>query len=463
MTKTKKQLRAEAVERLDSMRLDTGSAVKRIATVLGVEWNPDNVPASVGALHNMLRYLLVDDELPEGDAPSEFAEILMSLAADCSCMGDGIVRHFEPKDVQNDVDALMRVVERDYVSREVYDSLKKLSTDSDAWLKRKVDELTAERDEWKAKAEQAMESYADVKDARDTWMSNYLQAERAMNKAAGKWARADAELRANDGITNLEWLMENDRDFVADWISKASYCRYCAFWDDCDGSMGSEDPKCIRGNREWLMAPHEEGNGISDNLRKSQDSEIESCGQDADQPKREEAPDCESDSREKLEADVLEIARKINMTEDGIKACAKELNALLDRQAAITESECLVKSVQGADAIAQAEIAELQDQLESAHAKNRALKAHISKIQEGRHGWHIKAGELQKKVDALTQANADYREEWHRVCRERDDLQRKLHESNRERERLRKSLGIAIDHAHDMIALVSVDTDEGLA
>ena len=58
------------------------------------------------------------DELPEGDAPSEFAEILMRLAADCSCMGDGIVRHFEPKDVQNDVDALMRVVERDYVHKD---------------------------------------------------------------------------------------------------------------------------------------------------------------------------------------------------------------------------------------------------------------------------------------------------------------------------------------------------------
>lgn len=109
-------------------------------------------------------------ELPEGDAPSEFAEILMALAADCSCMGDGIVRHFEPKDVQGDVDALMRVVERDYVRRAVYDSLKELTTNSDKWLKGKLEEARAERDEWKAKAEQA---------------------ERAMNKAAGNWCKAD--------------------------------------------------------------------------------------------------------------------------------------------------------------------------------------------------------------------------------------------------------------------------------
>jgi hypothetical protein len=128
----------------------------------------------------------------------------------------------------------------------------------------------------------------------------------------------------------------------------------------------------------------------------------------------------ESDSREKLEDDVGFIVKEGFVT-------YKSIIGWLDRQAAITERK----------------------HLELACAFQLESDKRIT--------------ELQEKVDALTQANADYREEWHRVCRERDDLQRKLHESNRERESLRKQLGIAIDHAHDMIALVSVDTDEGLA
>lgn len=306
-------------------------------------------------------------ELPEGDA----------VAIMRKCGGIGALRKlFDIECVSGwqtrCLAKLADMVERDYVYREVFDVM--------------CDEcqrLEAERDEWKAKAEQAMESYADAKDARDTWMSNYLQAERAMNKAAGKWARTDAELRAND--TEV----------------------------------------------------------ISDNLGKSQDSEIENCGQDADQPKREESPDYESDSREKLEADVHAIAKNTYWESMVIE--------WLDRQASITSRDWCWTN----DSL-QEQVDYLKEQLETV---NDAYERQDRKYVEGKQ----RIAELQEKVDALTQANADYREEWHRVCRERDDLQRKLHESNRERERLRKSLGIAIDHAHDMIALVSVDTDKGTA
>jgi hypothetical protein len=66
--------------------------------------------------------------------------------------------------------ALADMIERDYVRRE------KLDAEMRAFekLQSVKEEIIAERDEWKAKAEQA---------------------ERAMNKAAGKWAKADCELK----------------------------------------------------------------------------------------------------------------------------------------------------------------------------------------------------------------------------------------------------------------------------
>ena len=59
-----------------------------------------------------------------------------------------------------------------------------------------------------------------------------------------------------------------------------------------------------------------------------------------------------------------------------------------------------------------AERDELRADLEVAHAKNRVLKAHIGKMQNGRHGWHVKAKELQEQVDSLT-AELDY---WRDKC-----------------------------------------------
>lgn len=48
-----------------------------------------------------------------------------------------------------------------------------------------------------------------------------------------------------------------------------------------------------------------------------------------------------------------------------------------------------------------AERDKLKADLEAAHEKNRALKAHIGKMQNGRHGWHVKAKELEEQNDEL--------------------------------------------------------------
>lgn len=62
MTKTKAQLRREAVERLKDTHMDSGSAVKKLAAAIGSEWNPPSVNYSLGCLKSKLIDLLTDEE-----------------------------------------------------------------------------------------------------------------------------------------------------------------------------------------------------------------------------------------------------------------------------------------------------------------------------------------------------------------------------------------------------------------
>ena len=85
MTKTKEQLRAEAVERLNGMVLDTGSAVKKLAIALDVKWNPDNAPASISALQNRLRDLLTDSHESRESYEERLYEVPVSDCPYCGC------------------------------------------------------------------------------------------------------------------------------------------------------------------------------------------------------------------------------------------------------------------------------------------------------------------------------------------------------------------------------------------
>lgn len=128
---------------------------------------------------------------------------------------------------------------------------------------------------------------------------------------------------------------------------------------------------------------------------------------------------------------------------------------------------------------------EQKEELEAVHAKNRSLKLHISKMQDGRHGWHLEAEKLQRKVDELTDSYEassraleiltldkaklatqvdklqsyvdDVTADYAKLVKERDNLADDLLACNREREQLREHLGIALDHAHDICSLVDID------
>ena len=63
--------RAAAVERLQGMTLNTGSAIKKLAVALDVKWNPDNSPLSMSILQNALIDLLDDDAHSKAHSSTE--------------------------------------------------------------------------------------------------------------------------------------------------------------------------------------------------------------------------------------------------------------------------------------------------------------------------------------------------------------------------------------------------------
>lgn len=127
-----------------------------------------------------------------------------------------------------------------------------------------------------------------------------------------------------------------------------------------------------------------------------------------------------TDSREKLEADVynhIAISITPNKENDGVLAPYTTVLEWLDRQAAITSN-------------ANKELIEWQ-------------AATVAKLQE--------------QVDRLQRRNDELRTSYDKLKRERDNLADDLLACNREREQLRKHLGIALDHAHDICSLVDID------
>lgn len=133
----------------------------------------------------------------------------------------------------------------------------------------------------------------------------------------------------------------------------------------------------------------------------------------------------EVDSREKLEADML--GGSVTTSDNGVQFIHAPFESVLrwlNRQAAITEQECLVQSVQGADAILTAENAELK-----------------------------------RKLEAATQANGDYRDEWHRVCEERMNLRRELTAEKNKSVELAEQLGAAMAERDEWRAKVGAMLD----
>jgi len=114
----------------------------------------------------------LDDEPPEGDG----LETLKDWISDVAIADPMLFDRADCKRLWEIAD----MVERDYVYRSIFDA-----------VCAERDRLQADTDELSELCRQAQYKWQDMMQERDEWKAKAEQAERAMNKAAGKWARAD--------------------------------------------------------------------------------------------------------------------------------------------------------------------------------------------------------------------------------------------------------------------------------
>lgn len=290
--------------------------------------------------------------------------------------------------------ALADMVERDYVRKDgIPVPYSRIHAECHE-LQKQVDELTAERDEWKAKAEGSSKVRAGS--SKSAKRAVAVERLRMLDKFGGgsfeyailgsdkmAWSYMDKRdalidlLTDDDGaarsMSNLEWLYENDLRKLCDLcIDGDMSCSDCP--NQCvETEEGTPPEECQRRLLEWLMAPHEDAHSDAPSLR-----DLYGIFGEEDAP---ETPDSaeipqktgeqgregdgfadsrenlgsdlgsnlgsgsevgsEADSREKLEADVRQLAFDYAPSSDSSDeyALRAKIMNLLDRQDAITKGE----------------------------------------------------------------------------------------------------------------------------
>ena len=352
MGKTKRELRAEAVERLNGMALNTGSAVRKLAIALGVKWNPDNAPLSMSVLQNRLRDLLTDDEPPEGDAVAILRKAA-SYDGDYSNSSEALRRLTGTTTVYYALEKLADMVERDYVRREEYDNerealLNKLVAVDDAF-----NDLKAEHNGLKALQNHVMSERNQAIAERDEWK-----------------AKAESALHENPYVglvRGKQW----ERTEISDY-----YCGRCgwkvtdhdSYCPECGGALhggsnkvraGSSDDGAERSN-DGVTAEYQSGvPGIT--FVETDVSKI---------ARHMAAHDANADTREKLEADVRRYANPTNCI-GSIGACwEKKMIGFLDRQEAIVDREM------------QGRITDLQKQVDELEAERDCWRSSYGEVMD---------------------------------------------------------------------------------
>lgn len=278
-------------------------------------------------------------------------------------------------------------------------------------------------------------------------------------------------------MTNLEWLMENDRDAVK-YVLRCFMDVDASFMcSDCAYDKYGVDGKCPHSS-EWFMAEHVDADDSREHSMESDSDqrELESDSREnlgsslgsgsevgsevdgeqatkqqigqSDAPKSEETAENATakddirdfdDSREKLEEDVRQYANPSGGTNNLGAYWEKKMLEFLDRQAAITRKTEQSSWIQQANGLIYEANAERDRALEELAKRDKGIER------------------LKRQRDEAREELRKINSEVMLVAAERDALARDLAESDKLREELREKLSTALGHAHDILALVNLD------
>lgn len=193
---------------------------------------------------------------------------------------------------------------------------------------------------------------------------------------------------------------------------------------------------------EWLEAEHADGDMDNDvSVQKRPD---ESCRQYAEQGKRQATPDCESDSREKLEDDVGFIVKEGFVT-------YKSIIGWLDRQAAITYSidAWYIKRLEEERESLQDQVDDLQANLNRA---NDAFETARLELEEQIAELERECDDLHSRIEQWMNAAGNAHDMWEKADARRVEAERRV-------SALSEKLSRAYGNAHNTLRMM----DEELA
>lgn len=294
--------------------------------------------------------------------------------------------------------ALADMIERDYVSRQDFEA-----------QHRTLCAVREQRDEWKAKAEQAQESYFDAKSDRDAWHARYVTLQDGAHlKAHSKTEQnlSEQSESLSDEADSREKLEADVREWANAFNSELDDC-YCEEtinaghvamilrWLDRQAAITERETTLrelykFEENHRWHISQIEEVRDLwiaKANKVREENEELQARVDEL------------TAERDQLTNAINELQKKQPYcynpeqpldTLNTIGRYIDELTAELEARdkypdGFVPHSEMMER------------VGELTEQLEAAHAKNRALKLHISKMQAGRRGWHVKGVELEKE------------------------------------------------------------------
>ena len=184
--KTKRQLRAEAVERLRETGLDTGGAVKQLAKAIGSPWEPPRVNWCLGALKAKLIELLTDDE-PE------------------------ITTMYEPTDDAPPVKLarLLNCLERDYGIKASWDGLRRV------WLTERAEPLPVDNTQADSRKRLEAEVMATVRN-----LVKYCDVHPVLFEKAKSWLDRQAAITAREVSDSYEHKAERQSDRIFELHNK---------------------------------------------------------------------------------------------------------------------------------------------------------------------------------------------------------------------------------------------------